>query len=255
MRKFVIAAAIAAAGVLSVATASQVAPTLASGRPVLSALRSLDLSDTQRSAIRDIVKERRGSANAEREKAVASVERFMALDPNAAGYTQDVSALSATIQQTTQARVMKLGELQRDIYAVLTPAQRQQVPQLIANAQLDRAGDALNGRVMRALDQLALTDEQWISLRHIREAHKAQAQSEREAARKEWMAFAALDPSAATYDRQVASMASSFGQRAAAKTLEAAALQKQVYAVLTPEQRSQLITTVDEAVRKRGSLG
>jgi len=255
MRKFIIATAIAAAGVLSVATASQVAPAFAAGRPVLSALRSLDLSDTQRSAIREIVLERRSGANAEREKAVASVERFMALDPNSARYSQDVKALSSAIQQNTQDRVVKLGELQREIYGVLTPAQRQQVPQLIANARLDRAGDAINGRVMRALDQLSLSDEQWISLRHIREAHKAQAQSEREAMRQEWIAFASLDPGTAAYDRQVAAMASTFGQRAAARTQEAASLQKQVYAVLTPEQRSQLISMVDAAAKKRGPMG
>lgn len=244
MRKIMFTAAAILAGVVSVAAASQVAPALVSDRPVMAALYELNLSDTQRSSIREIVLSHRDDAQAERSKARDTINRFVAMDPEAPRYAAQVDELAQTVKTNTEQRVVKLAGLQRQVYGVLTADQRAKLPQLVQQADLQRHADAFNGRLSAAFDKLDLSDDQWLALHKIQQSQKSQNTAEREKMRTLWAQFAALDPGAAGYDAKVQSMAGQFANAAAAKTHELSDVQRQVYAVLTPAQRSQLISMV-----------
>ena len=93
------------------------------------ALRRLNLTDDQRAQVRQILSSARSQAASQRQSVA---QNFAALhnpgDPNYA------SALQAA-QTRASNRVAQRSQIDKQIYSVLTPAQKSQLPQVLASIQ------------------------------------------------------------------------------------------------------------------------
>jgi Spy/CpxP family protein refolding chaperone len=107
-------------------------PGLMPGGGLLIALRQLDLSPAQQQQVRTILKTARGQFAPDRE---AAQSEFLVLsnpgDPNYA------AALQAAEQRAT-ARIEQASKIEQQIYGVLTGAQQQALPGVLASLQANR---------------------------------------------------------------------------------------------------------------------
>lgn len=243
MRKFFLPVLAAAS---TIALTAQALPMEAGGaRPVFMALQQLDLTDAQRSEIRRVLLSHRGEVAGRREAARAVLTQFVSLDPGAPRYEAQLQELTDTVAQRTESRILRLGGLQQEVLRILTPAQRQQLPQMIRSANIDRYSSGGAGRIIALADQLELADDQVVALRDIRQQAQAEAGGRREHLRDQLVRLVSLDPDAADYDARVQALAAEFRESAAGGALRAAGIQRQIFAVLRPEQRSKLLTLVE----------
>lgn len=97
------------------------------GGPFLHALKSLDLSDAQREAIRGAMKSSWSSARAGDEALHALRHQAMTTAPTAPGRAALVNRLADAEADAARDRVQKLAALQAEVYGMLTDAQRAQL--------------------------------------------------------------------------------------------------------------------------------
>lgn len=245
-RKTLIAASVALAGATAfVATVPAIAG-VHRGGPMMEQIQQLNLSDSQRSEIRKILMSSRSTLKGEREHFHDRAIAFAELDPDGAQYGDKVQAMADEAAAKASELAPKLLELQGQIRAVLTPEQRTQLVDQVKNADIDSRMAMHSGPMMPMLEELNLSDEQWLSLRHIQQAQRDGHAGERAAMQAELARFAALDPDSAGYAKASAELTERFVQGARQRVMDAAEIQRQVYAVLTPEQRSTLVSELKD---------
>lgn len=105
--------------------------------------------------------------------------------------------------------------------------------------------------LLGALRQLDLSDAQKASIRQIFESHRASAKAEYAGYRAQHRAFAALDPAAPDYQQQVNGYSDQAAAAARQRTQEQAQLKSAVIAVLTPEQKAQLLAALANPPARR----
>ena len=102
-------------------------------------LHKLNLSDAQKSSIKQIVSTSREQNKAQRQALRQQRAAFESMTPNQVGYQAAAASLAQAEGQATQARVQQMANLRAQIYALLTPQQQAQAATLKAQAQARRA--------------------------------------------------------------------------------------------------------------------
>lgn len=97
-------------------------------------LHQLDLNDSQRASIKQILDNRRELDKSDQQALSRQRDAFEAMAPNSAGYAAAAASLASSESQAMQKRVMEMADMRAQIYAVLTPAQQSQVSTLTAQA-------------------------------------------------------------------------------------------------------------------------
>lgn len=238
------AAAIAATALVTQISASA-APGPMAGRPLMEAMQELDLSDEQSKALRSIFKTHRSQIKAERAQAGQGRRAFAELDPDSPRHAAQVEELASKAADRTRARIPELAKLHSEVRAVLTETQRQQVIEKLRSVDVERLGQGHSGPMLAMFEDLELSDEQWLSLRAIRAQKQAEGVDERLAMQARLTRFVSLDPASATYASEIAALTDEFAEAAKRHVQTFAAVQAEVYAVLTPSQRSELIANMD----------
>jgi Spy/CpxP family protein refolding chaperone len=113
-------------------------PGMLPGGGLLIALRQLDLSPAQRQQVRTILQSARGQFTPDRDAARSD---FLALsNPGDPNYQAAVQAA----EQRATARIEQASKIEQQIYGVLTTAQQQALPGVLASLQANR-GSAQHG--------------------------------------------------------------------------------------------------------------
>jgi Spy/CpxP family protein refolding chaperone len=102
-------------------------------------LRQLDLGDAQRDQIRQIIHDGFSAGNTAREALRQQRDALAALAPDAPGYQQAVNNLAEAEGEAAHDRVVARAQLVSRIYAILDPAQRQQLATLRAERRQHHA--------------------------------------------------------------------------------------------------------------------
>jgi Spy/CpxP family protein refolding chaperone len=102
------------------------------------------------------------------------------------------------------------------------------------------AEHAEHASFMVRLDQLGLSDAQWLSIHKIMVARRAQSDAMHHAERELWHSVQKLNPEGADYQTQVQAAETLAAQLAEQRVQSLAVLKQQVYAVLTPAQKARL---------------
>lgn len=103
------------------------------GGPFLQALRSLDLSEAQRSSVRTAIQ---ASVDAERSQHAATRElrhKVMIATPDSAGYGALVNQLAEAEANAARDRVQKAAALKGELYAMLTAPQKAKLAETLKN--------------------------------------------------------------------------------------------------------------------------
>lgn len=115
-----------------------------------------------------------------------------------------------------------------------------------------RGGPGMRGeRMMRMVRELGLTPEQRTQVRGLMEAAQPKMQELRGQIRAQDQKLRDADPNAKGYDAAVASSAKRVGELSAQLVQQRAQLRKQVWQVLTPEQRAKAEAKRAEAKKRR----
>lgn len=109
------------------------------GGPFIHELHELNLSDAQKASIKNLVKTSFAQSKSQNQAFRQQREAFEALAPNDPSYASSASALAQAAGTQASARVTQLTTLKQQIFAVLTPAQQQQLVALEAKRQAHRA--------------------------------------------------------------------------------------------------------------------
>lgn len=219
-------------------------------RPMMHMLHDLDLSDAQRAQIRDILMSQRGPAEGGHHGfgEGPGPMGFAELDPDSAQYNADVKAMADKAAAEAAARATQMAEVQGQIYQVLTAEQRSKVAADIKDmdakkgAPGDKPGMRLppvGGPALRILDDMELSDDQWLKVHHLLTDSRKKAASDEMAMHKLLGSIATLSPDASDRNKQVEKVSQQVGDAARAKVMQMADLQKDLYSVLTPDQRSE----------------
>lgn len=248
MRKVIVSLLLAAGTVAAVATQASPmhGPGGPGGHPLMAAIEQLDLSDSQRSQVRKILMSHRDQAKAEHEKVHAQLVRFSELDPDSPRYAGDVAAIADQASAGARAHLAQAAAVQKEVYAVLTAEQRSKLPQLVADADPKRLPGMADARIMALFDDLDLSDEQWLAVHKIQKSHRDEAVADAQKMQQQMASFLSLDPTAKDYAARLAVVSDTFAAGAAAHVQKIAAVQKQVYAVLTPDQRQKFAAQLRE---------
>jgi Spy/CpxP family protein refolding chaperone len=102
------------------------------GGGLMIALHQLNLTASQREQVHTILQTARSQAQANR--STASSDFLVLSNPGDPNYA---TALQSAEQRAT-ARIQRASQLEQQIYAVLTPAQQQALPGVLANLQANR---------------------------------------------------------------------------------------------------------------------
>ncbi|MDP3293239.1 MAG: Spy/CpxP family protein refolding chaperone [Nevskia sp.] len=103
------------------------------GGPFMHELKSLDLSDAQRSSVRDAVKAQWQSAHDERQAARQLHRNVEIATPDSPGYSGLVNQLADAQAVEARDRVQKQAALKSQIFAMLTPAQKTALTEKLKN--------------------------------------------------------------------------------------------------------------------------
>lgn len=98
-------------------------------------MEKLNLSDDQKASIKQIVKGSFTQNKAQFDNLRKQRVAFEAMTPDQVGYQQAATSLAQTEAAATQQRVQQRAQIRAQIYALLTPAQKQQLAQLKADRQ------------------------------------------------------------------------------------------------------------------------
>jgi Spy/CpxP family protein refolding chaperone len=101
---------------------------------------------------------------------------------------------------------------------------------------------------MHELGKLNLSDAQKNSIKQFAKQSFGQLKPQMEAVRQQRKAFESMDPTSPGYQPATSNLAKAEAELASARVMQRAALRAQVYALLTPAQRTQLAT--DRAQRQ-----
>jgi len=93
--------------------------------------------------------------------------------------------------------------------------------------------------MLHELRQLSLTDDQKASIKQMAQASFAQAKTQRQALFQQRLAFESATPGTAAYQTAAAALAQSEASAASARVTSEAALETQVYGILTDAQKTQ----------------
>lgn len=107
-------------------------------------------------------------------------------------------------------------------------------------------------RMMRMARELGLTPEQRTQMRGLVQASRPKMEALRGQLRAERLKLREADPNAKGYDALVASSSKRIGELTAQRVQQQAQLQRQVWQLLTPEQRAKAETKKAEAKKRRG---
>ncbi len=103
------------------------------GGPFMHELKSLDLSEAQRTSIRTAMKASFESGKSQHE-AMRSLHRsMMTATPGSAGYSALVNQLADAEANAARDRVQKMAALKGEVYAMLTDAQKTQLTEKLKN--------------------------------------------------------------------------------------------------------------------------
>lgn len=102
-------------------------------------LHKLNLSDSQKASIKQILSTSRTQNKAQWQALRQQRSAFESMTPNQVGYQAAAASLAQAAGQAAQARVQQMANLRAQIYAVLTPAQQAQAATFKAQAQARRA--------------------------------------------------------------------------------------------------------------------
>ncbi|HVT35327.1 MAG TPA: Spy/CpxP family protein refolding chaperone [Nevskiaceae bacterium] len=105
--------------------------------------------------------------------------------------------------------------------------------------------------MVAALDQLDLSDSQWLQIHKIMQAQREERHAQDHHALM--AAFESLNPDSPDYAAQVQAAQDQAAAAAREHVAHAADVKKQIYAVLTPEQKSKLATL--KAAHQHGAGG
>jgi protein CpxP len=109
------------------------------GSPFIHELHELNLSDAQKASVKNLVKNSFAQSKPQAQAFRQQREAFEALAPNDPRYAASASSLAQAAGAQASARVTQLTELKQQIFAVLTPAQQQQLAAMEAKHQAKRA--------------------------------------------------------------------------------------------------------------------
>lgn len=105
---------------------------MAFGGTLMRATQELNLTDSQRQAIRDLMKNARSDAMKQRSE--QGYDITVLGDPGNANYS---AALEQAKQQAAQ-RVQRASDLQLQVYNLLTPEQKAKLPTVLSNMKAER---------------------------------------------------------------------------------------------------------------------
>jgi len=103
------------------------------GGPFLHEVKSLDLSDTQRSSIRTAVKASFDASKAQHETQRSLHRQLLTTAPGSAGYSALVNQLADAEANTARDRVQRMASLNGEVYAMLNAAQKAQLAEKLKN--------------------------------------------------------------------------------------------------------------------------
>lgn len=103
------------------------------GGPFMHELKSLDLSDAQRSSVRDAIKAQWQSARDERQAARQLHRNVEIAAPDSPGYSGLVNQLADAEANEARDRVQKQAALKSQVFAMLTPAQKTALTEKLKN--------------------------------------------------------------------------------------------------------------------------
>lgn len=107
-------------------------------------------------------------------------------------------------------------------------------------------------RMMRMARELGLTPEQRTQMRGLMQASRPKMEALRGQLRAERLKLREADPGAKGYDALVASTSKRIGELTAQRVQQQAQMQRQVWQLLTPEQRAKAEAKKAEAKKRRG---
>jgi Spy/CpxP family protein refolding chaperone len=213
-----------------------------SDHPLIAGLRQLKLSDDQISSIRKIFSAHRDEIRAARTNAHEKLENFVALDPQAADYAATITQLASVAQNKVVERMQHAADIQTQIYSILTAEQKAQLPTIAESVMQKHFAKKQDGSKMNKLgDVLSLSDTQRTQVKDILDRYAGQTHAMRDEMHSRVQRFIGLDPTSASYKSDIAGLTTEFSQSAHDRVQTMANLQTDLYAVLTPEQRTKLI--------------
>jgi len=109
------------------------------GSPFIHELHELNLTDAQKASVKNLVKASFAQSKPQAQAFRQQREAFEALSPNDPNYASSASALAQAAATQASNRVTQLTTLKQQIFAVLTPAQQQQLAALEAKRAERRA--------------------------------------------------------------------------------------------------------------------
>ncbi len=102
---------------------------------MMMSMQKLNLTDAQKASIKQLVKDSFAKNKGQFQNLRQQRQAFEAMAPDQVGYQQAASNLAQAEAAATQQRVTQRAALRAQIYALLTPAQKQQMAQLKADRQ------------------------------------------------------------------------------------------------------------------------
>jgi len=91
----------------------------------------LDLTDSQRSSIEEIVSANRDTMKQSRLDRKTLRQKTMGLDPTSESYDADVAALADEMAEMAREMTLSFADIARQVSTVLTPEQRQEAREMI----------------------------------------------------------------------------------------------------------------------------
>lgn len=104
----------------------------------LAALGKLNLTDAQKASVKQIMQTSFSQNKAQRQALRQQREAFEAMTPTQAGYQAAATSLAQAEGAAMQARVQQRAAVRAQIYALLTPAQQNQLAAMKAEQQARR---------------------------------------------------------------------------------------------------------------------
>lgn len=108
------------------------------GHHGMAALHKLNLSDTQKASIRQIMKDGFAASKAQRQAVFQQRKAFESLTPDQAGYQAAADHLAQAEADATRTRVQQRARMRAQVYAVLSPAQKMQLASIKAQREQRR---------------------------------------------------------------------------------------------------------------------
>ncbi|MFC4762686.1 Spy/CpxP family protein refolding chaperone [Dyella koreensis] len=105
------------------------------GHAMLMGMDKLNLTDAQRTSIKQLVKSSFEQNKSQRQNLRQQREAFEAMTPDQVGYQSAAASLGQAEASALQARIQQRAALRTQIYALLTPAQKTQLASLKAERQ------------------------------------------------------------------------------------------------------------------------